>query len=234
MPHLSLAVREMSDAGFEVFDVESLRAHYALTLAHWSRRLEQRLREAAAGRRAHAARLAHLSGRLQPRLRAGLDEPLPGPRQPAGGGRSDCAAADAPLDVRLTAAGGDGQDSHGQLAERRHDAVVHGRCHLQAGRRGRGYSESAATVLVHDRGGDFLDRLGGRRQPAYALAPHHPLGGGDFLAAVLQRGVAAVRAPLVAHLRQALRRDRQPEQLAAVRRQRRGQFVTLEVLGISG
>ena len=47
LPHLSLAVREMSDAGFEVFDVESLRPHYALTLAHWSRRLEERLREAA-------------------------------------------------------------------------------------------------------------------------------------------------------------------------------------------
>ena len=47
LPHLSLAVREMSDAGFEVFDVESLRPHYALTLAHWSRRLEQRLRETA-------------------------------------------------------------------------------------------------------------------------------------------------------------------------------------------
>jgi len=30
-----------------VFDVESLRPHYALTLAHWSRRLEERLREAA-------------------------------------------------------------------------------------------------------------------------------------------------------------------------------------------
>jgi len=47
LPHLSLAVREMSAAGFEVFDVESLRLHYALTLAHWSRRLEQRLHEAA-------------------------------------------------------------------------------------------------------------------------------------------------------------------------------------------
>jgi len=47
LPHLSLAVREMSAAGFEVFDVESLRPHYALTLAHWSRRLEQRLQEAA-------------------------------------------------------------------------------------------------------------------------------------------------------------------------------------------
>jgi cyclopropane-fatty-acyl-phospholipid synthase len=48
LPHLSLAVREMSTAGFEVVDVESLREHYALTLAHWSKRLEQRLAEAAA------------------------------------------------------------------------------------------------------------------------------------------------------------------------------------------
>jgi cyclopropane-fatty-acyl-phospholipid synthase len=47
LPHLSLAVREMSAAGFEVFDIESLRPHYAATLAHWSRRLEQRLPEAA-------------------------------------------------------------------------------------------------------------------------------------------------------------------------------------------
>jgi len=47
LPHLSVAVREMSAAGFEVSDIESLRMHYALTLAHWSRRLEQRLQEAA-------------------------------------------------------------------------------------------------------------------------------------------------------------------------------------------
>jgi cyclopropane-fatty-acyl-phospholipid synthase len=47
LPHLHLAVREMSAAGFEVFDVESLRPHYAATLAHWSRRLEGRLAEAA-------------------------------------------------------------------------------------------------------------------------------------------------------------------------------------------
>ncbi len=47
LPHVALAVREMSAAGFEVVDVESLRRHYALTLAHWSRRLEQRLAEAA-------------------------------------------------------------------------------------------------------------------------------------------------------------------------------------------
>jgi len=48
LPHLSLAVREMSAAGLEVADVESLRRHYVLTLSHWSRRLETRLAEAAA------------------------------------------------------------------------------------------------------------------------------------------------------------------------------------------
>ncbi len=46
LPHLGLAVHEMSAAGLEVFDVENLRPHYALTLAHWSRRLEHRLQEA--------------------------------------------------------------------------------------------------------------------------------------------------------------------------------------------
>lgn len=47
LPHLHLAVREMSAAGFEVVDVESLRPHYAKTLAHWSQRLDRRLDEAA-------------------------------------------------------------------------------------------------------------------------------------------------------------------------------------------
>jgi cyclopropane-fatty-acyl-phospholipid synthase len=47
LPHLHLAVREMSAAGFEVVDIESLRPHYARTLALWSRRLEGRLDEAA-------------------------------------------------------------------------------------------------------------------------------------------------------------------------------------------
>jgi cyclopropane-fatty-acyl-phospholipid synthase len=47
LPHLGVAVREMSAAGLEVVDVESLRPHYALTLRHWSRRLESRLQEAA-------------------------------------------------------------------------------------------------------------------------------------------------------------------------------------------
>lgn len=48
LPHLHLAVQAMSSAGFEVVDVESLRRHYALTLAHWSQRLEARLAQAAA------------------------------------------------------------------------------------------------------------------------------------------------------------------------------------------
>jgi cyclopropane-fatty-acyl-phospholipid synthase len=47
LPHLAVAVRDMSAAGFEIIDVESLRRHYALTLSHWSRRLESRLQEAA-------------------------------------------------------------------------------------------------------------------------------------------------------------------------------------------
>lgn len=46
LPPLHVATREMSAAGFEVVDVESLRPHYARTLEHWSRRLEQRLDEA--------------------------------------------------------------------------------------------------------------------------------------------------------------------------------------------
>lgn len=47
LPHLHVATREMSRAGFEIIDVESLRAHYAKTLEHWSRRLDGRLSEAA-------------------------------------------------------------------------------------------------------------------------------------------------------------------------------------------
>ena len=43
LPHVSLAVREMSAAGLELVDAESLRRHYALTCEHWSRRFEQAL-----------------------------------------------------------------------------------------------------------------------------------------------------------------------------------------------
>jgi cyclopropane-fatty-acyl-phospholipid synthase len=47
LPHLHVAVREMSAAAFEIADVESLRPHYATTLRHWSSRLEARRDEAA-------------------------------------------------------------------------------------------------------------------------------------------------------------------------------------------
>ncbi|HZH05034.1 MAG TPA: cyclopropane-fatty-acyl-phospholipid synthase family protein [Lautropia sp.] len=43
LPHVSLAIREMSAAGLELVDAESLRRHYALTCEHWSRRFEQAL-----------------------------------------------------------------------------------------------------------------------------------------------------------------------------------------------
>jgi cyclopropane-fatty-acyl-phospholipid synthase len=40
LPHVSLALKEMSAAGLEPVDAESLRRHYALTLQHWTRRFE--------------------------------------------------------------------------------------------------------------------------------------------------------------------------------------------------
>ena len=50
LPHLSRTARDMSAAGLEVIDVESLRRHYALTCREWATRLE--------ARKAHAAALA--------------------------------------------------------------------------------------------------------------------------------------------------------------------------------
>lgn len=43
LPHLHLVIREMAAQNFEVCDVESLRPHYARTLAQWSQRLEAQL-----------------------------------------------------------------------------------------------------------------------------------------------------------------------------------------------
>jgi cyclopropane-fatty-acyl-phospholipid synthase len=43
LPHVSLAIRELSQAGLELVDAESLRRHYALTLRHWSDAFEQRI-----------------------------------------------------------------------------------------------------------------------------------------------------------------------------------------------
>jgi len=41
LSHLSVVLREMARAQFEVTDIESLRRHYALTCLEWARRLEQ-------------------------------------------------------------------------------------------------------------------------------------------------------------------------------------------------
>jgi cyclopropane-fatty-acyl-phospholipid synthase len=40
VPHLSRVLVELSQAGLEFADAEDLRPHYALTLQHWSKRLE--------------------------------------------------------------------------------------------------------------------------------------------------------------------------------------------------
>jgi cyclopropane-fatty-acyl-phospholipid synthase len=47
LPHLHLAAREMSAAGFEIVDAESLRPHYARTLTEWYRRLDAHIADAA-------------------------------------------------------------------------------------------------------------------------------------------------------------------------------------------
>jgi cyclopropane-fatty-acyl-phospholipid synthase len=54
LPHISLVLKEMCAAGLEPVDVENLRRHYALTLAHWAERFEaagERLRQIAGERR---------------------------------------------------------------------------------------------------------------------------------------------------------------------------------------
>jgi cyclopropane-fatty-acyl-phospholipid synthase len=45
LPHVSLAIRELSAAGLELVDAESLRRHYALTLRHWSDAFERQITE---------------------------------------------------------------------------------------------------------------------------------------------------------------------------------------------
>ena len=46
VPHISLALRSMSEQGLEAIDIESLRFHYAKTLATWASRLEEAQAEA--------------------------------------------------------------------------------------------------------------------------------------------------------------------------------------------
>ncbi len=64
LPHLSRAIANMSEAGLEVVDVESLRLHYARTLEFWSAALEANLDEAARLVPAEALRIwrLYLSG----------------------------------------------------------------------------------------------------------------------------------------------------------------------------
>lgn len=60
LPHLHRVVRDMAAADFEVHDVECLRAHYALTLRHWSDRYERRWHEAVAAAGERTARIWRL------------------------------------------------------------------------------------------------------------------------------------------------------------------------------
>ena len=48
LPHVSLAIREMSAAGLELVDAESLRRHYARTLWAWSDAFERRFAQLSA------------------------------------------------------------------------------------------------------------------------------------------------------------------------------------------
>jgi cyclopropane-fatty-acyl-phospholipid synthase len=64
LPHVSLAVRAMSEEGLEVIDVESLRHHYAKTLDSWATRLEDARDAACAlvGERRFRTWLIYLAG----------------------------------------------------------------------------------------------------------------------------------------------------------------------------
>src|SRR5258706_13218323 len=57
--------------------------------------------------------------------------------------------------------------------------------------------------VLQDGGGDFLDRLRGRREPADSLAAHQPLGLRDLVQAVFQGRVSTVWATFAPHFRQA-------------------------------
>ncbi|MFA7667178.1 MAG: class I SAM-dependent methyltransferase, partial [Burkholderiaceae bacterium] len=57
LPHVSLVIRELSSAGLELADAESLRRHYARTLWFWSDGFEKNL-----------ARLTELAGEKRARI----------------------------------------------------------------------------------------------------------------------------------------------------------------------
>jgi cyclopropane-fatty-acyl-phospholipid synthase len=60
LPHLHRAVHDMSEADFEIHDVECLRPHYARTLEHWSRSFEEKLADAVAASDERTARIWRL------------------------------------------------------------------------------------------------------------------------------------------------------------------------------
>jgi cyclopropane-fatty-acyl-phospholipid synthase len=64
VPHLSLALRAMSEQNLEAIDVESLRFHYAKTLSHWTARLEVAQSEARklVGEKRYRTWLIYLAG----------------------------------------------------------------------------------------------------------------------------------------------------------------------------
>ncbi len=57
LPHLHREIHDMSEQGFEVHDVESLRPHYARTCGIWSANFERRLAEATAASNERTARI---------------------------------------------------------------------------------------------------------------------------------------------------------------------------------
>ena len=84
--------------------------------------------------------------------------------------------------------------------------------------------------LRHDGRGNFLDRLRRRIEPADAFAGHQAFGVGDFLTAVLDAGVAAVRTALVANFGKALGLDGEAEELFAKRNAECGRLYRPAVL----
>ena len=64
LPHVSTVMATMAEQGLEVVDVESLRRHYAKTLAHWARRLDAHPAEAirAAGEKRFRIWRVYLAG----------------------------------------------------------------------------------------------------------------------------------------------------------------------------
>src|SRR5438477_1509938 len=84
--------------------------------------------------------------------------------------------------------------------------------------------------LAQYRGGDFLDRLGRRVDAVNAFAAHQVLGLFDFVAAVVERRIAAVRPALFADLMQALRGNGQAEELGLLWTKGFRQLAAVEIL----